>query len=748
MGDPWVQQTQMWINETYRFVADIPTVTVDGQTRWEVMYALTRALQYEIGITSLSDTFGSGTLGALEDIGNIGPSTSAAAIPGSRANVFNIVRGATYCKGYNGGNGVLDGTYSALTTSAIQEMRQDIGLDAGDGSVSPKVFKALLTMDAYVLLDEGSSEVRAIQRNLNSRYLDREDFFVIPTDGYYSRGVAEALMYAIQYEEGLVDGTANGNFGPTTKSRLQTMANLSQGSSDSSSGKWFVHLFQAALTFNGYPTAYDGVFSATTKTVTQQFQQFVALPITGTANIQTWASLLVSTGDVDRPGTAADSATTITAARAAKLVSKGYQTVGRYLTNSPVADPLDKNIKPGELATIFSNGMSVFPIFQEGGDYLEYFDYEKGLYAGAKAHDAATGYGFRRGTTIYFAVDFDALEEDVRSNVVPYFQGIRRSIAQHGSRYNVGVYGARNTCSIVSEEGLASLSFVSDMSTGYSGNLGFKLPTNWAFDQVLETSIGSGNGYIDIDKDIKSGRDNGQTSVVAAPGAGVLDVRTPTSVLDVQAVDVAAWLSDTMNDYQRLGAERTREETAALVQSYDELITNLARGYGMRKSLIQTALAWEAGVENVVQDAPVDALVIATYASMFEGAPIPQTPLDDCSTGVCQIYARTAINAINWGRNRNLTILPARDASEPADVWEIWQSLHNDEEFNITMCALVLLHAAFNAGVTNDWLSLTQPEIESTLGKYNGDHDYGVANYPLYAIFESYNQTARSGPYS
>lgn len=61
--------------------------------------------------------------------------------------------------------------------------------------------------------------------------------------------------------------------------------------------------------------------------------------------------------------------------------------------------------------------------------------------------------------------------------------------------------------------GLAELSFVSGMSTGYSGNLGFPLPANWAFDQILEYELGSGDGWLDLDKDIASGRDPGQNAV-------------------------------------------------------------------------------------------------------------------------------------------------------------------------------------------------------------------------------------------
>lgn len=507
MSDPWVANVQVWLNNTYTGVPGWELVTVDGQTSWPTMYALTRALQHELGITSLSDNFGPGTLSALAAIGNIGPSTS-------NKNIIRIVQGGMYCKGYNGGDGLLDGDYSSTTTAGVQSLRQDIGLSFSTGTLSPKLFKALLTMDAYVLIVGGTLAIRTIQRNLNGRYLHREDFFVIPTDGYFSRDVQRALMFAIQYEIGMADGVANGNFGPGTQQGLRDQANVGAGSSDATTGKYFIHLFQAALIFNARTTTYNGSFTSATATVAQAFQNFCLLPETGRSDFQTWASLLVSTGDITRPGTAVDCITTITPARAQTLFENGYQTVGRYLTNSPVADPLDKNIKPGELTTIFANTLTVFPIFQEGSASLDAFGYSQGAYAGYKAHAAARQYGFKPNTVIYYAVDFDAVQDEVYSNVVPHFEGIRDALAAAGSPYRVGIYGARNTCSIVSNQGLAELSFVSGMSTGYSGNLGFPLPSNWAFDQILEYSIGSGAGAIGIDKDVKSGRDNGQSTVL------------------------------------------------------------------------------------------------------------------------------------------------------------------------------------------------------------------------------------------
>jgi peptidoglycan hydrolase-like protein with peptidoglycan-binding domain len=504
--DIWVMSSQAWLNSTYADKPGYQAIEVDGETGWQTMYALTRALQIELGISPTSTSFGPTTLSQLtSQVGNVGSATVA-----SRPRIVGIMQCALWCKGYWGHTTF--GQWDPSLNSSIASMRGDMGLDYLQTTVTPKMFKSLLTMDAYSLVGGGDATVRSIQRWMNGRYLTRADFYVVPCDGIYSRDVQRGLMYSIQYEIGMADGTANGNFGPGTKSGLQTQANLSLGSTDTT--KRFVRLFQAALTFNGFVTAFDGVFGSGTDTTTRSFQQFVALPQNGHSDLATWSSLLVSTGDTTRPATAADCITTITTARAQTLINNGYTTVGRYLTNTPVANALNKNIKPGELQTILLNGLKVFPIFQEGGTSHSSFSQNQGRQAAFRAHAAARAYGFKTGTTIYFAVDFDAYESEVWTYVVPHFQGINQGFSEVGSPYRVGIYGARNTCRIVSQQGYAELSFVGDMSTGYSGNLGFPLPANWAFDQIIEySSIGSGNGAIGIDKDVASGRDGGQTAI-------------------------------------------------------------------------------------------------------------------------------------------------------------------------------------------------------------------------------------------
>jgi len=346
MSDPWVEKTQNWLNNTYTGVPGWNPVTVTGKTGWPTMYALIRALQHELGITALADNFGDGTMTALTTYGYISPTTT-------NSNIINILVGGLYCKGYNGGNGNLDGTWRDLTTTAVNKLQSDIGISQ-TGFVAPKLFKAILNMDAYVTVGYGTESIRQVQQWLNATYLAEPWFSIIPSDGSYSRDVQKTMVYAIQHELNVAG--ANGNFGPGTRAAIQAKQPITVGSTDAPGQHW-VRLFQAALRCNNIfynlETGFDGVFSLNDSALTQDFQEFTRLPQTRQGDYQTWASLLVSTGDPDRAGHAADCVTEITTTRAAALVANGRTIIGRYLTNA-VGSSLDKKIKPGELDTIFA----------------------------------------------------------------------------------------------------------------------------------------------------------------------------------------------------------------------------------------------------------------------------------------------------------------------------------------------------------------------------------------------------------
>lgn len=92
MTDQMVLKAQQWANATYGSVAGYVSCSEDGVTGWSTMFSLTRALQYELGITSLSDNFGSTTMSRLTIYGNVG-------ISSSNINMRIIAEAALYCKG-------------------------------------------------------------------------------------------------------------------------------------------------------------------------------------------------------------------------------------------------------------------------------------------------------------------------------------------------------------------------------------------------------------------------------------------------------------------------------------------------------------------------------------------------------------------------------------------------------------------------------------------------------------------------
>ena len=506
--DQMVLKAQQWVNATYTGVSGYNPCTENGMTGWETIYCLTRALQHELGITALSDSFGPTTWADLNAYGPVGRDSA-------NVNMRTIAEAALYCKGYSGGD--IDGGFGTGTGSGLTAMVSDMGLpgpqqpDLQIYDVDPKVFKALLTMDAYVLTAGGSSMIQTCQRWLNSAYYGKGQFFVGPCDGHFSRNVQQALVLGIQYQMGLTDSQVTGSLGPTTEGALRTTAYVSSGSQDSGPAGW-VRLFQCAVAFNTYDAHWGddgGTFSSDLAFTVTRFQQFCSLDATGAADYETWMSLLVSTGDPDRPGTAFDCMYPLNATTIQTVKANGYTTVGRYLIGGTT-----KVLTNSEIALIFDNDMSLFPIYQDEGNVIGDFGYELGVGAGNDAAQAATNFGIPYGTVIYFSVDFDATDDDITSAIIPHFQGVVAGVGAFGSQYAIGVYGCRNTCIRLASAGLTTRSFVSGMSTGYSGNLGYPLPDNWAFDQIKDFTLAAGaSGAVEIDNDIASGQDLGINSV-------------------------------------------------------------------------------------------------------------------------------------------------------------------------------------------------------------------------------------------
>ncbi|WP_236892362.1 glycoside hydrolase domain-containing protein [Clostridium beijerinckii] len=578
-----VLKTQQWLNGIYKDNSNYKIIPEDGATGWTTITALTTALQIELGISTPNGSFGPATRSAFENLSiDSQPQNdwSESAIISYQHKIF-ILQGALFCKGYNPGG--FTGTFGTNTEAAIKQLQTDAGLSNANGVVDSILMKALLSMDAFQMLtygeykDKCDQKIRTIQQYLNKNYISNTSFSIdiglVPCNGIYDRSTNKALIYALQIEEGI--STPNGVFGPSTKSKCPV---LSLGSTKTK----FIYLLQFALYCNGKefdPNGFDGGYGNGVKNAVTKFQSFCGLNADGIAGSQTFASLLVSTGDSTRKGTACDCSTTITDAIAATLKSNKYEVVGRYLTGK-------FRMTSSELKIIFDNGLRVIPIFEVGGYKLSYFSYEQGVFDADSAIFAAAQLGFTKDTIIYFAVDFDALDSDVTSNVLPYFKAISEKFTNANSIYKIGIYAPRNVCSRVQNAGYSCSSFVCDMSTGFSGNLGYPLPKDWAFDQISTVTL-HGNADIEIDNNISSGKNPGVNSVVP--------------------VDILGALND--NSFAKLfGVEFSTPD--AEIEIFNNAFVKIAIG---------------AAVKAALGD---DSKVIKFKGGEFDGADI-QTPLDN-----------------------------------------------------------------------------------------------------------------------
>ncbi|MDR0286045.1 MAG: DUF1906 domain-containing protein [Propionibacteriaceae bacterium] len=490
--DAWVQKTQQWLNATY---AGRPgwgaPIMEDGITGWTVITRLIRGLQIELGIpsTQLADTFGPTTTSRFtSQIGRIDSSTPS-------GNVLKLLAGALWCKGYSGDwNGFDAQTSFANLANSVATVRNDLGLDFTTAYVDAKLMKSLLSMDAYTTTwTSGTSSIRAVQRWLNATYSPRRDFALIPCDGVHSRQILTAMLYALQYEFGMNDDTANGNFGPGTQSGLRAQAPVRQGDFDTS--RHFIRLFQGALRLNGYDCPFDGTFNAATKQQTAAFQDLMELPATGDGDFGTWCALLVSTGDPDRAVTGLDTSTQLVSAQTKSAKAGGYTHVGRYIVGA------GKFLRSEELTELKAAGLALFPIHQRFNNSDAQMTRDLGWAHGIEALVRCRTLGLPHKSTVFFTVDYDPVGESIDGPVAQYFKGVNAALDAHlCGTYDVGVYGTRNVCQKMLDAGLASTAFVSGMSWGFSGNMGFAMPTNWSYNQIAEKSESLGGIPTSIDR--------------------------------------------------------------------------------------------------------------------------------------------------------------------------------------------------------------------------------------------------------
>lgn len=486
--DLMVLETQKWLNETYNGVNGfIPFAEeeLDGVTGFKTFQKLIQALQIELntqynaGLTVDGD-FGNGTLNAM-------PATITK--NDSANNITIIIQGSLWCKGYSAG--LLDGVFGDTVENAVKSFQNHAGITE-DGIIRPYILQGIMNTDGYNYRGSEESDEyykHLVQLGMNANY--GEQIGLTAPNGLWERKSHKNFIKCCQIEWGCT--TIDGIWGNNTMNKAPTLSKNTSGYTASK------RLLQWGLTINGfYPGSMSGTFDTSTYNAVYDFQDFLCLGADGVVGKNTWASLLSSKGNTSRTATAFDTATKLTETTALALKTAGYTEVGRYLTNTP-GGTLDKKLTIEEIEIIGQAGIKIFPIFQTSGREASYFGLYQGRQDGYKAKEAARNFGFPVQTVIYFAVDYDVLTAEITENIIPYFTGI--SEVMEGV-YKIGVYGPRAVCSALIERGLTERSFVADMSSGFTGNIGQKMPSDWSYDQFYETTS---NG-VGIDKCIASPR--------------------------------------------------------------------------------------------------------------------------------------------------------------------------------------------------------------------------------------------------
>lgn len=461
--DARVLDAQRWVNQTYGHVAGFQRCAEDGKATTKVCHAFIMALQHELGISNLAANFGATTTRLWNE-------KQYAML--ARDSVKTLMFHAYYVKGI-----------SPHDKPAHTLYRKINGTDPGEHvNENAKFMKALLSMTAFTKLPGGKDSISAGQQWINRTYESDEGLDYVACDGLPSRKLSKTILAVLQIQLGIDRHKATGNYGPQTRSRL-AQNQLERGASGQ-----LVQIFSIALAIQGHD-AISWVFDHRLEQKVRDFQRFTALPETGRVDYSTWAEALVSHGDGNRPVKAIDCISEITQERAHWLRDNGYTLVGRYLKNTPGAGTLDKEIKPRELTQIRDAGLQLFTIFQYYGGQASYFTWDQGKHDALDAIARAKELGVPAGATIFFAVDFDAVGQEIEKNVVCYFWGVTEFIMKDGT-YRAGVYGPRYVCIRVSQRSSVTASFVSGMSPQFSGNAGYPLPQNWVLNQIAETVDG------------------------------------------------------------------------------------------------------------------------------------------------------------------------------------------------------------------------------------------------------------------
>lgn len=151
------------------------------------------------------------------------------------------------------------------------------------------------------------------------------------------------------------------------------------------------------------------------------------------------------------------------------LKNAGISTVIRYYDIHNSHKLPQKRLEKAEAEALSKHNMEIMVIFQALSNSPTAFSHALGMSHVDNAYRwAKEGIGQPEGSAIYFAVDFNASQEDLKEHVIPYFKGIQAFLQSKEAPYKVGVYGSGLVVNTLFQQNLVAYRWLS-MSHGFEG---------------------------------------------------------------------------------------------------------------------------------------------------------------------------------------------------------------------------------------------------------------------------------------
>lgn len=187
--------------------------------------------------------------------------------------------------------------------------------------------------------------------------------------------------------------------------------------------------------------------------------------------------------------------------RACKL--GGEKFVVRYYADADEISQTNKILSVDEADSLHNHDIKIVSVYQDSANYASYFNASEGEKDATIALSLARERNQPAGSAIYFAVDYDASNNDME-NIKAYFSAIKSVFNNADVKYKVGVYGNGLTCSTI--KGLYAEYSWLNCATGHQGYAQYDSPDNYNIKQAEEIVYNN----ITFDDNISVGNDYGQ----------------------------------------------------------------------------------------------------------------------------------------------------------------------------------------------------------------------------------------------